>query len=514
MKNKLLFSLILLMCVHAFLRAQQTTNYPQGPLATFFDGDLIGADYWSEEPRILSAGMGFCDIVGVPTSMLNEEVVRQAGGAWLSDTDCDTSNVGFFTTTSTQQQVGAVFILKTPYGDLKDGAIGLDGLPIVFSWPVVTSTIDLTDFQFTLNTGEIVTPLAASSNPNWENNERNCVVVFAEWGNKLPSSDPNARFPVKLEIVEDDNPLMLVGPNGQVQSAVGLTWETNSSPYDENNGPRLVGAKLNYVGDGPVGEGVSNSFTQQALSNLIPPNSEFDLYGGGDFRLRMLTTGGFSPDGVRPVLPTDYETFFRIHVRGENGDTILMEKDSVDYQVLGGYLRVLGLSDLGAAEGGDIEYGDCYTEDRDNYIDIILEGDTAAARNILFLEIPSLEGGYSALYSPGGPGTTPFEGESYTQPGPRDLEPVIMALDDPMRVTYDVRPAPKDIDFVTYNTFIFPFLPEGIEYDTGRESFLTSSVTGTGINLVRTDGSLSNLVPGGVFNGNGTFGLQIDEQHN
>ncbi len=33
----------------------------------------------------------------------------------------------------------------------------------------------------------------------------------------------------------------------------------------------------------------------------------------------------------------------------------------------------------------------------------------------------------------------PFEGVRYTAPGPPDLEPVIMALDDPMRVD---RPAP------------------------------------------------------------------------
>ena len=70
-----------------------------------------------------------------------------------------------------------------------------------------------------------------------------------------------------------------------------------------------------------------------------------------------------------------------------------------------------------------------------NYIDIILVGDEDAARNITFLEIPSLEEGYDALYNPGGPGTTPFSGVSYSQPGPRDLEPVIIALDDPMRVS-------------------------------------------------------------------------------
>ena len=219
----------------------------------------------------------------------------------------------------------------------------------------------------------------------------------------------------------------------------------------------------------------------------------------------------FLQDGVRAVNPTDYEKFFRIHARGENGDTVLIEKDSVDYQVLGGTLRVIGLSDLGAAAGNGVEYGDCYGEDGDNYIDIILVGDTAAARNITFLEIPSLEGGYSPFYNPGGPGTTPFEGETYTQPGPRDFEPVIIALDDPMRVTYDVRPEADEIDFVSYNTAVLPLFPEGIEYDRDREAFLVSSAFGGGINMVRTDGSFSNLVRAGVFNGHGSFGLQIDE---
>ena len=398
------------------------------------DGSLVGADYWSEEAKILSAGVGFCDIVGVPTNELTQQVVQQAGGAWLSDISCNPDNTGAFTSTSTINQVNATYILQTPYGELKDGALGLDGLPIVFSWPVVTSTISLTDFRFTLNTGEVVQPLAASSWPNWENSERNCVVVFAEFANSLPSDDPNARFPVKCEIVADNTPLMLVGPNNQMVSAVGLSWETTSSPYDVNNGPRLVGAKLNHVGAAAIGEGSNNAAADQLFGFL--PNNEFALYGGGDFRLRMLTTGGFSPDGVRGVLPTDYERFFRIHATGNNGETVLIEEGGVDYQVEGCTLRVVGLSDLGLPEGvNGTVYSDCYTEDRDNYIDIILVGDEAAARSITHLEITSLEEGYEAFYNPGGPGTTPFSGVTYTQPGPRDLEPVIMALDDPMRVT-------------------------------------------------------------------------------
>lgn len=134
--------------------------------------------------------------------------------------------------------------------------------------------------------------------------------------------------------------------------------------------------------------------------------------------------------GVRPDM---YEDFFRIHVSGTDGETVLLEDVGV---VAGGTLRVVGLSDLGPKEDPDegVFYDDCYTEDRDNYIDIILVGDEEAARNITFVEIPSLEGGYSAFHNPGGPGPEPFEGVRCSAPGPPDMEPVIIALDDPMRV--------------------------------------------------------------------------------
>ena len=102
---------------------------------------------------------------------------------------------------------------------------------------------------------------------------------------------------------------------------------------------------------------------------------------------------------------------------------------------------MLGLADLGQSFDPDagIYYDDCYNEDRDNYIDIILTGDEAAARNVTFVEIPALEGGYSAFFNPGGPGPEPFDGVRYTAPGPADLEPVIIALDDPMRVSRSAR---------------------------------------------------------------------------
>lgn len=110
------------------------------------------------------------------------------------------------------------------------------------------------------------------------------------------------------------------------------------------------------------------------------------------------------------MTPDSYESFFRVHVRGANGETVLLENVGQDYQVEGGTLRVLGLADLGQRLDPDagIYYDDCYNEDRDNYIDIILAGDEAAARNVTFVEIPALEGGYNAFFNPGGPGPEPL----------------------------------------------------------------------------------------------------------
>lgn len=398
------------------------TDLAIGPLAQLHNGDLVSADYWGDEPMILSAGMGFDNIIGLPE--VTEATVREAGGSWYGSVTCTNGDEPLtiaYTSTSASDGVARFFKGYSEYDD---------GLPIVFSWPVATETVDLTDFQFTLNTGEIVFPNSIGMWPNWELNERNTVVAFGDFGNRGLSSEDDAVFPVRLDIVEDETPLLLIGPGGQEFIAVGLSWETDATPYD--SGPKLVGAKLNFVGDEAFGEG---GLTLAQVIGMMP-NDEFSLYDEADFRIRVLTTGGFSPDGVTGLQPTMYEDFFRVHVTGADGETVLLEEVGVDYEVSGGTLRVVGLSDLGQKENPDkgIYYDGCYAEDRDNYIDIILVGDEEAARNVTYVEIPGLEGGYSAFYNPGGPGPEPFEGVRYTAPGPADLEPVIIALDDPMRV--------------------------------------------------------------------------------
>jgi len=395
-----------------------------------FNGELSSADYWDAEPKILSAGMGFDNIIGV--NEISEAAALDAGGAWYGSVVCTSGQEPSDANRTSMAPAAGVTNVSKGYADFDDG------LPIVFSWPVATETADVSDFQFTLNTGEVVFPNAVTLLPNWELNERNTIVAFGAFGNRGKPSESDAVYPVRLDIVEDATPLLLVGPGGQEFNAVGLTW-TSPDTTGYGAGPILVGAKLNVVETIPSGEGGLPLIEQNSAAM---PNDEVSLYGAvADFRIRVLTSGGFSPDGITGLHPDDYEDFFRIHARGVNGETVLLESTEQDYSVDGGMLRVLGLSDVGQAidEENGIFYDDCYSEDRDNYIDIILSGDLDAARSVTHVEIPSLEGGYRAFYNPGGPGPEPFEGIRYTEPGPADLEPVIIAIDDPMRVSRSIQ---------------------------------------------------------------------------
>lgn len=380
------------------------------------DDTIINADLWSTQPEMLSAGFGFDGIIGIEG---DEAEVRAAGGAWNT-----------VTCANGEEPPRNVLTSAAPAGNLDmlydNNVTNADGLPIVFSYPVLPSTVDHTDFLITLNTGATMIPDAASIYPNWEYNERHVVVVFGDVGNRLLPDEEGAIYPIKVEVVEDDSPLMLVGPEGLV-SAVGLFKESDSTPYV--SGPYLVGAKLNRFSD--EGEDGPNFLARNVL-----PNDGRTLYGdAAQYRLRVYTSGGFSPDGVRGLRPDEYEHFFRLHATGENGDTILVTTVGESYTVAGGTLQVVGLADLGKKASED-DYDDCYVEDHDNYVDIILAGDEAAMRNITFVEIPAT-GDYWPFYNPGGPGNNPTPDVRYTAPGPADLEPVIMALDDPMTVTYE-----------------------------------------------------------------------------
>jgi len=378
---------------------------------------LINADYWRPNPEILSANYAFENIIGVPG---NQADVVAAGGAWQNVT---TANPPYraLTSSATPAGVASGFGFPVNYAD---------ALPVVFSWPVLPSTVQPTDFEFTLNTGAVVTPQVVSINPNLEYNERSTIVTFGEYGNRLTPGTPGAVYVTQVRIVDDGTPLQLVGPGGPT-SAVGLSI-ASGNPYLPNGGPSLVGAKLTEMST--AGEGAPAFFNGQL------PNDGVAYYGDdAEYRLRLLTTGGFSPDGVSSLYPNDFEKFFRIRV-DDGGNEMWLTQTGVEYTTSVGNIMIHGLADLGLA-GATLN--DAYVEDHDNQIDIILSGDEAAMRLITDVEIPA-SGDYFPFYNPGGPGNDPTPGVTYTMPGPYDLEPVIMGIDDPMTVTYVV-PEPSSI---------------------------------------------------------------------
>jgi hypothetical protein len=116
---------------------------------------IIAADLWAREPAMLSAGYGFDGIIGVSGG---EAEVRAAGGAWNTTTCTNGESPDRAVQTSSAQpyQVAVVYGRQVAFAD---------GLPVVFSWPILPSTLDLTDFRVTLNTGETLVPEAASIFP-------------------------------------------------------------------------------------------------------------------------------------------------------------------------------------------------------------------------------------------------------------------------------------------------------------------------------------------------------------
>ncbi len=390
---------------------------------------LIDADMWERRPRMMAAGLGFTEIVGVPglsTSDLatSELRVRAAGGAWnkVSCAAGETPALGNYTSAITPQAVAFSFGYPT---------VRSDGLPVEFSWPVRPSMLDASDLRVTLSNGRTVTPQLAALYPNAEYNERSTVVLFGKFGNRLPPQNPRSAYPVKTRVVRGKTSLQLVGEHDRLVSAIGMFATTSTTPYAQNSnpakrtGPHLVAAKLTRMS--------ARGDTAPPPFNAALPNDGVSLYGSAArFRIRVFTSGGFSPDGVRAVFPTEFSRYFRLRARGDYGRTVLLTKTGVNYHLGGGVVRILGLADLGRKQS---HYDDCYVEDKDNQINIVLGGDERAVARITAAEIPA-RGRYSPFYNPGGPGNDPTPGVRYTAPGPSQTQPVLNALKDPMQVTF------------------------------------------------------------------------------
>lgn len=384
---------------------------------------VINADLWSDKAEILTADLGFEGIIGIPGLMsatdLNRAVLAGAG------TNRDYATLDPVPTLRNLTSGGSpIGVAAGGFGATPTLA---DALPVVFSWPLLPSSVSPTDFQLVLNTGEVVTPEAAALNPNYDYNERHVVVLFGSFANRLAPGTDGARYPVAVRIVDDGTPLQAVGPDGPV-SLVGAS-KSSGNPYV--TGPTLVGARLTEMST--VGD-----FSPPSLSGSLP-NDAVSLYGAANaqYRLRLYTNGGFSPDGVSPILPTEFASFFRLKATDANGNEVAITKTGVAYDLGVGSLEVVGMAELGAPATGRNATRPYYIEDHDNYIDIVLKGDAAAIARLTQVEIPtSAEAGYNDIYTPGGPGRTPAAGVTYTKPSSVQSFAIDVSLDSLGTVSY------------------------------------------------------------------------------
>lgn len=381
---------------------------------------IVNADLWEPQPRILSAGFGFEGIQGVPGLLGgNLQPAIDAGAGVNLD----------WAALVPQPPLRNLTSAGTPLGIASAGFGGFvllaDAMPIVFSWPILPSSVSPEAIRITLNTGETATPLLAALNPNYDHNERHVIVVFGEFGNRIPPGEPGSVHPVLVEVVPAKRDLMAVGPAGPV-SIVGLA-SPSSNPYEA--GPALVGAKLTRFS--PVGD-----FPVPALAGSFPNDAYSHFNADAMFRLRLFTSGGFSPDGVSGLMPDDFPRFFRLHATHASGEMVLIDATGVPYDLGVGTVEVVGLAEVGSPIEGPFDRA-YYVEDHDNYFDIVLKGDEAAVARLAFVEIPtSAVEGYFDIYNPGGPGRTPDPGTVYTRPSLPQMQPIWASLDELRTATF------------------------------------------------------------------------------
>jgi len=387
---------------------------------------LINADLWEASPRIMAANYGFEGIMGIPQYFSVADLsLAVAAGAGVNQDWAVLDPVPPLRNVSSAG--GTLGVAIAGFGAY---SLYADAMPIEVSWPLLPGTVQPDNIAITLNTGQTVNPVAAALNPNYDHNERHVVVVFGQFGNRLSPGVSGAIYPVNVAFVSGNSDMMAVGPDGPV-ALTGLT-SLGSNPYVA--GPALVGAKLNRFS--PVGD-----FSPPALNTAFP-NDGFTLYGeDAQYRLRLYTSGGFSPDGVSGFLPTDFDQAFRLHAINQNGDPVVITRTGQVYDLGVGELEVVGLAEVGGPLDSPIVSGQpdraYYVEDHDNYFDVILKGDEAAIRLLQSVEIPtSQEAGYMDIYNPGGPGRTPVTGVTYTKPALPQTFAVDLSLDAQRTISY------------------------------------------------------------------------------
>ena len=423
-------------------KIQEAEAYQNGFLETSnpnywrFNSDIIvNTPILSTTPKIMYAG-GFSMLATV--GIFNKEQVLNTQGNWdntYSDLDLNSIPARAITSTADIRNAGS---LADPF--LK---LNFDNIPVTFSHPIIISSMDKLQFVVTLNTGFIVKPISTGSSPNTKYNERTCLVLNGYFNNKI-TTGPNAIYPVSIEIIEAyGKKLYCAGPDGPIDMT-GQTVQC-SNPYITP--PTLLTCILHsyyqpenniYNNLGELGCG---------LNDIEDNNNGVVFYDtDAEYRFRIYTGPGYSPDGITSMLPDKYENYFYLqYIDPSSGVTTDLMKQNYVYNINGMTVEIIGLAELGFKQPS---YDDTYIEDHDNQIDIIVKGDIDIIKNIKKLIIPSgtdASGNaiepytnYTKFYSPGGPGPNPPAEASdikYTLPSVYQELDIIDNLTNPQTIT-------------------------------------------------------------------------------
>jgi len=343
---------------------------------------------------IMTASLGFEGINGIPASEVTFDLAMGVGGVHQS-LSCGDSIVTPLTTSQVFNSGG----FPVYYGD---------GFPIQFTYPVLVSDMRRDWVQVKLNNGTTFTPAVATVTPAADYNEKGNIVLFDP--NLAPSSrathaevDSGActgdcYYVSEIEII---GPLRFVGPDGVLESAQGVVGAAQYDPYDASDpegGNKVIRAKLNEC----IPEGDEGHWLWGASA---PPNSCADVYGeAADYRIRLFTMWGAFKEGRLPILPIDYSRYFTLVATLDDGSEVTLPESGVEYMIDGEPVTVLGLAETGMAASAGDAYDECYYDDRDNLIDVVLQGSASAVTKITSVFHSPSDGTHEVFYNPGGPG--------------------------------------------------------------------------------------------------------------
>jgi hypothetical protein len=176
---------------------------------------VYNSDLFADNLSWYSGNYGFDGYLGVPglQSSNPQQAAADSNIAWQNvDPDLNPAQRAL---TSASSILGASNSYET-------NLVLADTMPLVFSHPVFPPSMnaDGSDFLVTMNDGTTVSPDAAGFLPNLEYNERQTVVIMGDFGNRLTPDDPDAQYPISVDVINDGTPLEMLSKTGPVD-AVG-----------------------------------------------------------------------------------------------------------------------------------------------------------------------------------------------------------------------------------------------------------------------------------------------------